>query len=363
MLWAISAGRCQFRGCNQRLYQDILTKRNYNGAYIAHIVADSENGPRGDAARSTLLKDSISNLMLLCDRHHRLVDVDAVEEYPEELLVSMKKEHERRISLTSDIDPEMRSYIVIYRANIGKTSPQIDFNAASRSILPNHYPATENAIYLGLKNSPYRDQDATFWTSEESALTFNFQEQLLPKLRMNELNHVSLFAMAPIPLLVKLGTLFSDKLNITIHQPIRELQSWNLSDEPIDLDFSIHWPKKKAQSIALNLSMSGTIQESRIRAVLGEDCDIANFCINAAHTDFLRSKVQLNQFRIVMRQVLEKISQEYPEAEVLNVFPAMPVATAIELGRVWMQKSHLPLKIYDQNRGQGGFIEAITIKE
>ena len=33
-----SAGRCQFRGCNQSLYMDIITKRDFNKSYIAHIV-------------------------------------------------------------------------------------------------------------------------------------------------------------------------------------------------------------------------------------------------------------------------------------------------------------------------------------
>jgi len=45
-----------------------------NAAYIAHIVAEKPDGPRGDPARSPLLADAIENLMLLCDVHHRLID-------------------------------------------------------------------------------------------------------------------------------------------------------------------------------------------------------------------------------------------------------------------------------------------------
>ena len=65
MLWAISGGRCQYRGCNQILHTDILTKRNFNKSYIAHIVADVAGGPRGCIIRSPLLADDITNLMLL----------------------------------------------------------------------------------------------------------------------------------------------------------------------------------------------------------------------------------------------------------------------------------------------------------
>ena len=92
LLWAISAGRCQYRGCNKALYFDILTKRNYNQAYIAHIVSDSPNGPRGDIENSPKLADDISNLMLLCDSHHRFIDEKGAAEHPRELLLEMKKE-------------------------------------------------------------------------------------------------------------------------------------------------------------------------------------------------------------------------------------------------------------------------------
>ena len=46
-LWAISGGRCQFAGCNRRLYKDDLTWDEFNNSNIAHIVAASPDGPRG----------------------------------------------------------------------------------------------------------------------------------------------------------------------------------------------------------------------------------------------------------------------------------------------------------------------------
>ena len=61
LLWGKSAGRCQYRGCNDCLYQDLTTKIEFNQAYIAHIVADKANGPRGHKTRSEKLKKDISN--------------------------------------------------------------------------------------------------------------------------------------------------------------------------------------------------------------------------------------------------------------------------------------------------------------
>lgn len=39
----------------------------------------------------------------------------------------------------------------------------------------------------------------------------------------------------------------------------------------------------------------------------------------------------------------------------------MPVATAIELGRVRMPKADMPWRIYDQVNDSGGFIPALEI--
>lgn len=118
LLWAVSAGRCEYIGCNKVLHTDILTNKKCNSAYIAHIVGDEPTGPRGDIKRSKLLANDINNLMLLCDTHHRMVDEDEIT-YTEPCLLEMKRQHEERIRRITDIAPNMSSEIILYGANIG----------------------------------------------------------------------------------------------------------------------------------------------------------------------------------------------------------------------------------------------------
>jgi allophanate hydrolase subunit 2 len=40
----------------------------------------------------------------------------------------------------------------------------------------------------------------------------------------------------------------------------------------------------------------------------------------------------------------------------------MPVATAIEMGRVWMPKADMPMHLYDENTSIGGFRKVIVIQ-
>ena len=69
-----AAGMCEFEGCNKRLFYDGVTLSTFNNAYVAHIIASSENGPRGDKELSPQLSDNSDNLMLMCADHHKLID-------------------------------------------------------------------------------------------------------------------------------------------------------------------------------------------------------------------------------------------------------------------------------------------------
>jgi hypothetical protein len=61
-------------------------------------------------------------------------------------------------------------------------------------------------------------------------------------------------------------------------------------------------------------------------------------------------------------KILNHIKSKYNAQTHLHVFPAMPIATAIELGRVWMPKADMPLNLYDENTANSGFFQVLEIK-
>lgn len=92
-LWAISAGRCQM--CNIPLFKDPTFGESGNYAEKAHIHAVSPNGPRHKTDVGDI--NDISNLMLLCPEHHKMIDANP-ENYGDNLLMDIKNDHERRIN-------------------------------------------------------------------------------------------------------------------------------------------------------------------------------------------------------------------------------------------------------------------------
>lgn len=361
-LWGKAAGRCQYRGCNTPLWIDGLTKEEFNSAYLAHIIADKTDGPRGDVKLSPLLSKDISNIMLLCDVHHRLIDKKDEKGHPVELLLEMKKEHEDRIKRITEMNMDRETNIVLFGTNIGDHSSPLNKNSIYPALKSEkRYPAQTDPIALNLDNSLFKDNDEFFWTVEVKNLRQQFKEKIEPLLTKNA-NHFSLFGIAPQPLLIELGKLFSDIPEVETFQRQREpVPTWEWSEFK-ESTYIIKKPKKIQDKVALIISLSGTISNERITSVLGEDVSIWTLTIDNPENDFLKSKQQLSEFRKIFRNLLNDIKFNHGQNNEIHIFPAAPIAINIEIGRVWMPKADLPMKIYDQNYKIGGFQYALTIQ-
>ena len=356
-----SAGRCQFRGCNASLYKDLLTKRDFNTSYIAHIVADVPTGPRGDVIKSPLLAKALENLMLVCDSCHRRIDENNGINFSVDELIKMKKEHEERIETVTAIAPNMQSHILTYRTNIGEHTPEVSYDSVKSYLQPEYYPALNNAIDLSLSNSIQRDKDAIFWNTEVDNLVAQFNKKLLQSFTKSEIKHLSIFAFAPIPLLIKLGTLINDIYSAEIYQPVRNPKTWKLNDDTTEIKYTVIEPSVKQKNVALNISLSASITADRITDVIGDETSIYTVTIENPFNDYLKSKKHLQDFSIEIRKLFNKIKATYDANTPIHIFPAMPIAKAIELGRVWMPKADMPLYIYDQNTANGGFSKVMEI--
>ena len=362
LLWVQAGGRCEYPGCNKLLYRDSVTKARSNCAYIAHIVADKPDGPRGDQEQSPKLAKDISNLMLLCDEHHRLIDRERIEEHSVELLRSFKKRHEDRIERVTAIDQQYQSLVVLYGANIGERTSPVTKEAALKALLENgHYPETSEPIELGLQNSMFEDGEPVFWEQEKTNLYRQFKEYVKPLLQKDK-PHLSLFAIAPQPLLAYLGHLVSDLPSIDLYQRQREPDGWLWYT---DGDNKLSVQKATASTanidVALVLSLSATITPDRIRRVLGNNATIWTIEANCPSVHYLRTKTQLEEFSHVYRKVLDQIKARHGHDARIHIFPAVPHTIAVELGRCWNPKADLHLTIYDQHNGRGGFVKALEI--
>lgn len=361
-LWGKAAGRCEYEGCNRALWLDSLTKAEFNTAYIAHLIADKRQGPRGDAKLSKKLRAEITNLMLMCDEHHRLIDKEDVEGHPVQRLMVMKRRHEDRIEIQTSIQEDKRSHILLYGANIGEQNAPLSYEKASVAMVPERYPAEPRAIELSLGNSSYHDHETEYWQIEQEHLTRQFDSYIRRRLASGGVQHLSIFALAPQPLLMELGRLLSDIPAGDVYQLHREPADWKWQEHPEGFNYSVLEPDTFDGAPALNLSLSATINNDRIERVLGEPYSIWTMSIECPNNDFMKSHLQLEMFRSEFRRLLDKIKTKHGEARIIHLFPAVPASIAVEIGRIWMPKADLPIKVYEQNRSLGGFIAVLTLE-
>jgi len=359
-LWGKAAGRCQYEGCNEPLWYDSTTKIEFNSSYIAHIVADSPNGPRGDKVRSEELSQDIGNLMLMCDAHHRLIDREDIEGHPEERLVEMKKKHEEKMEMLTSLTDDKQSHVILYGANIGQHSAMVSIQKAIDAMLPEKYPAERVGIELRLGNSQFKDDETLYWAIERENLKRQFNNDVRSRLKTG-INHMSVFAFAPMPLLIEFGRLLCDIQAADVYQLHREPANWDWQENPKNFKFNVIPPDHFSETAALNLSLSATIDNSRIRDILGNDISIWTITIDTPYNDFLKSREQLQLFREEFRMLMNEIKARHGQNNTLHLFPAVPVSVAVEIGRCWMPKADLPLKIYDQNRKTNGFTHVFDI--
>lgn len=364
LLWAVSAGRCEYMGCNEVLYQDLLTAKNVNKAYIAHIYADSPEGPRFDAIESPRLKADISNLMLLCDTHHRLIDKEDVVGHTVDRLKIMKEKHESRIKHITSFTEDLVIRPIIYEAPIGKNMVRVSRNLMTKAIEKYGFYPSNEVIHLSRLDCDKVDSEKDYWDQNVEILDRKIKAKIDDALTMTSELQFALFCFAPIPLLIYLGNRLRDLTQVHVFQLQREPISWDWKKYPRGFKFLYEYNKAEDvhnRKIALVLAISADIVDERVTAVLGNEVDIWRITAPCPNYHIIKHPDQLMQFRELMRGMLNDIKKTYGENKEIHLLPAIPLSIAVEVGRVRNPKSDLPMIIYD-NQKENGFIRTISIK-
>jgi len=357
IVWGRAAGRCQYAGCNASLIGDEISgAADANTAYVGHIVSDAVNGPRRDPVLSPKLAHDPSNLMLVCDAHHRVFDREMVDEHPVDVLMAMKRRHEDRIGTVTAIDEDLGSHVIRYAAKIGTNESPVAIGDLKWSMLPERYPIDGGWIDLDLVTLDLPDHEPDYWRTHIRNLRTGFAEKVHGRMERGEIRRLTVFGLAPIPLLIELGRQISDIATADVRQLLRNPKGWKWDPTSEPVRFDVVRASPSSGRVALKLEISSPILDERVHSVLGPDASIWSISATDAHNDIMRRPEDLAQFARLFRTTLDAIKVTHGENTVVHLFPAIPVSTAVETGRSWQPKAHPTVKIYDQNRKLGGFI-------
>ncbi len=357
ILCANAAGRCQFEGCNKPVFVDGLTLKQFNMSNVAHIVASDPNGPRGDLVRSHQLSDKIENLMLMCAEHHKLIDEYEVE-YPEERLLQMKDQHEQMIAEQCNLIYKEPTELVFLQSPIKGCFPvKIDARQCADAVMPEKRVANIRGQRIAVEvEEDYHS--ANYWESTQKVLERKYALQICAILEEEANAHFSVFPLAPIPLIMKLGYMMGDKYRADVFQFSRAQDSWKWGTQELTNSFYVEKQCfRDGAKIALVISLTDDIALSRVIDVY--DADILYIIrANRFGVDCIKSPADLAAFWNIYQATCNEIKNTYPQVCEIGFFPAMPISAAFEVGRRYMPGVYPQLRIFDEDNG---FFETITI--
>lgn len=136
LLFAHCGNKCAFEACSNPIFEDDGTLTGE----CCHIHAYSESGPRYDPMQTDEDRNGYDNLILLCSRHHKIIDSDPVL-YTADYLRSLKQQHEKEFTvenrkLSNQMLNEFQTASEVYKRRINQYNQQIDTNEYKITIDP-----------------------------------------------------------------------------------------------------------------------------------------------------------------------------------------------------------------------------------
>lgn len=355
-LWARTAGRCTI--CNRRLLGDHRTYlHSVLLAELAHNIGatDGAGSPRrrdNDGIDDT---EAEENLLLLCHDCHKIVDdPDHIDFFPPEKLRQIKESFERRIEMVTESGGLTRTAALRLGCTIRGSLAMASQRDIAETLLA--------VNYLGLVETR-RSGDFTcrisgsaggrgFWDAAQQSID-DAMAQVRQAVETGDVEHISVFAIAPVPLLVYLGWHLDDKTPTRLFQKHRDqFAGWTWSDqsEPIEFEVISSDGDTSAEHVVLVGALTSEVNRNVFTDALEGRPFIEVRPIGEGPGPTLLSHEQsLVNFGEQWRVALATAEARFPNARRWHLVASAPVSASIEMGRAFVRDIHPPVTVYERN--------------
>lgn len=345
-----SHGRCMFEGCGEDLQLEELTGTAGNFSYLAHNVASAEKGPRGIKLLSEELSDDPKNVLLLCDKHHRLVDKIAAADYPADVLSKMRRDYGvavKKLLRGLKYQP-IPAFSILWPVHGAFMSAPSDLEISQCLEVINCRLFNE-INDLSNNESTLRDLDIDrSWTILPESVEMTASKILQQAEGRNY--KAGLFAIGLMPALIALGAKLGNKNNIIPMLRYRDGNKWV-------------WPSEKPKGRFYNvLGEDGLSQTEKevvlVLALTGEPNNFSESCNNIgakivtirAHQDVMGNGSLAHPddgflFAADMQKLLHKLKNDHG-VERIHLLPCASNAACVFFGMSF-DNYHPEIQVYD----------------
>lgn len=359
-VWVRHGGRCAF--CNTYLLESDLTLRPVSLGELAHNKASSDEGPRADAALAPTDRNKAENLLLLCGAHHPDADKKTqLDIFTVEQLTKLKREHEAKIRLATERVGGQRTAILRVQGNIKGVVVDLAADVAAEAVIrsSSRFPELrlshdKQGVEIDLRHIAGEDSGtAAYYRTAADRIDEIIDLRYKPAVEKGEIDHLSVFAIARLPLLVYLGSRLDDTIPTELYQRHRAGQTWvwgdDLEDDPTFTYRRIRNIDGAPTEAVLLVNASGTIHVNELPT---EVAALPVYAVEPTGTtpqpDTVRSRAVLASFESAVRELLGHLEATHKAVQRLHVFAAAPVSVAVTLGRSIGWRIHPNLVVYDR---------------
>ncbi len=371
LLWVRAGGRCEL--CNEYLLEDPSTLEPLNLAELAHNVGHKKaaRSPRGLAPLETADRNRADNLLLLCGGDHRSIDSKLNSgAFTVEYLQAQKTRHEARIRYVTGLREDAETVVLRVIGDIRSAPVELSEQIAARAVLDTdrRYPrfgwGYGGADFeVDLRDLPSEKPDL-YWEAGQQRIREQLGTRLREAVARGQVRHLSVFCLARMPLLACVGEHLDDKVPVKLFQKQRgggEGWGWDGAAEPVTFSFQCVQegaPDRVAVIVALSAALS-------VEDLPPEFADATVWLITpreeAPSRDILVARASLDNFARTYHDCVGAIEAGRPKPETIALFPAVPAAAAVTLGRGLMRQAQPVVRIYDRAESDGSFEFALEI--
>lgn len=253
-------GYCMFEGCGEHLTIDSLSGYIGNYGYNAHNVASSESGPRGVPFLSQYLSDDPQNVLVLCDKHHRLIDKVAAADFDASRLSAMRKDftyNVHRLLEGLSFKP-IPAFSILWPVG-GQVVSEPDEQDIASCLARIKSRVSGRLNRLSHNEKIYRRKKEIFERDMASIVEQEATEII--QQTHSESHKAALFAFGPMPALVGLGACLGNKCEVTPMLRYRDGGCWMWPQESIvEKPYEFKWNEKEiitGSEVTLCIGMTG----------------------------------------------------------------------------------------------------------
>ncbi|WIY01836.1 SAVED domain-containing protein [Amycolatopsis mongoliensis] len=365
-VWVAAGGRCSM--CNRYLADEEFTSQDVMVGQLAHIVGwtTAAGSPRGSAPLPVGERNLADNLILLCHDQHKVVDDRSLwETYDTETLRGFKRRHERRIRKLTGLADDRSTTVLrvvgdLHGRPVDLTNAKVTASLLDHDRFPDWTLLGDDEYEIDLRALP-GEQDGTtgYWSAAWEHLEDRLQH-LRTQVRRGRISHISVFALARIPILIALGTLLDETIPTALYPKRRDgSEGWGWTSNSAVIGFRVETVRtgNRSGKAAIILSVSGTVDPDRLPEQIDDEYTVYELTPESELPvpALINNESTLDNFSRAWRAVLARVEAEHPGAKEIAVFPAVPAAAAVSMGRHLMRAAHPPLAIYDRMQSTGTY--------